>query len=65
MQFDEKIINIKKDDTIEQIIDLKYTGIKEYYDPPYIQILLTKKDIIIDELFASFEIKNDKQKQSS
>ena len=63
--FDEKLINIPKDSTIEQIIDLKYTGKKEYYDPPYIQILLTKKDIIIDELFASFDIKIGKQKQSS
>ena len=64
MKFKEIEISIPKDDSIIKEIELEYTGKKEYYDPPYIQILLTKESDTIDEIFASFEV-NDNNKKSN
>ena len=61
VKFKEIEISIPKDDSIEKEIELEYTGIKEYYDPPYIQILLTKESETINEIFASFEVKDNNE----
>ncbi len=61
VKFKEIEISMPKDDSIIKEIELVYTGIKEYYDPPYIQILLTKESETINEIFASFEVKDNNE----
>ena len=56
--FKDIMIDIEKDTTIRKKINLIYTKKKEYYDDPYIQIILEKDNKIINELFATFKIED-------